>query len=195
MEVFTSVPKMKIDKADFAAMRKELEDYDIKREHLIRDSRDIIRLSKQIIYSVHREELKQAESLAKKIRADVKKLPSDDFSTGMKKVALQEFVEAVALLDFVSSNRIPSRKALNVDTEAYLCGICDLSGELLRLAVNKAIKKQDKEVLEIRGFVEEIYGEFLQLDLRNGELRKKSDQIKWNMQKLEDIAYSISRQA
>jgi len=182
-----------IDKKDFIKIRKEMKDNDNKRESLIRDSRDILKLSKQIIYSIHRGDLKKAESLSKKIKDDVKKLPSQDYNTGMKKVALQEFVEAIALLNFVKLNKVSSRKDFNVNTEAYLCGICDLSGELLRLAVNAAINKNDKEVLKIKGVVEEIYGEFLQLDLRNGELRKKSDQIKWSLQKLEDMAYNISK--
>ncbi|MBT7927970.1 hypothetical protein HN695_06565, partial [Candidatus Woesearchaeota archaeon] len=30
------------------------------------------------------------------------------------------------------------------------------------------------------------------MDLRNGELRKKSDAIKWNLKKIEDILYDIS---
>ena len=38
----------------------------------------------------------------------------------------------------------------------------------------------------------EIYGEFLKLHLRNGELRKKSDAIKWNLKKLEEVMYDIS---
>lgn len=184
---------MMIDKGDFAKIRKEIKDSDNNRESLIRASRDIIRLSKQIIYSIHRSDLKNAESLAKKIKADVKKLPSGDFGTGMKKVALQEYVEAVTLINFAKSKKVLTRKSLDVSNEAYLGGISDLTGEMVRLAVNMAIKKKDKEVLIIKDVVEQIYGEFLQIDLRGGELRKKSDQIKWNLQKLEDIAYNISK--
>jgi hypothetical protein len=31
----------------------------------------------------------------------------------------------------------------------------------------------------------------MKFDLRNGELRKKFDEIKWNLKKIEDIAYDI----
>ena len=184
---------MAIDKKDFSAIRVELKKSEEKRESLIQESRNIIRLSKHIIYAIHRDDLKKAESLSKKITAMAKKLPEHDRSTGLKHVAQQEYVEAIALLSFVKSNKVPNRKYFGVPTEAYLGGISDLSGELLRLAVNKAIKKKYDEVAKIKAVVEEIYGEFLQLDLRNGELRKKSDQIKWNLQKLEDMAYNISR--
>jgi hypothetical protein len=55
------------------------------------------------------------------------------------------------------------------------------------------IAGKPKKALEIKDVVDEIYGEFLKMDLRNSELRKKSDQIKWNLKKLEEIAYDISR--
>ena len=70
-------------------------------------------------------------------------------------------------------------------------GLCDLTGELVRMAVNAAIRKQFKDVERWHHITAELYGEFLKLDLRNGELRKKSDQIKWNLQKLEGLMYDL----
>ena len=52
-------------------------------------------------------------------------------------------------------------------------------------------KRFKLEALMIKEIVEEIYGEFLKFDLRNGELRKKSDAIKWNLNKLEDLTLSL----
>ncbi|GAG22250.1 unnamed protein product, partial [marine sediment metagenome] len=49
-----------------------------------------------------------------------------------------------------------------------------------------------KEALKIKAFVDEIYGEFLKFDLRNSELRRKSDSIKWNLKKLEDVIFDIT---
>ena len=52
----------------------------------------------------------------------------------------------------------------------------------------------DEETLEkIKNFVEDVYGEFLKFDLRNGQLRKKSDSIKWNLKKLEEILYDLNK--
>ena len=45
-----------IAKKDFEKMRRELGDFDNQREILIRKSRDIVKLSKKVIYSVHRNE-------------------------------------------------------------------------------------------------------------------------------------------
>jgi len=71
--------------------------------------------------------------------------------------------------------------------------LCDLAGELVRKAVKDSIKKNFDSVLEIRDFVEELYGEFLKFNLRNGELRKKSDSIRWNLNKLEELALDVSK--
>ena len=76
-------------------------------------------------------------------------------------------------------------------TVEYLLGLCDLTGEVMWRGVNSVIKKNYKEALACKDVVDDIYGQFLRFNLRNSELRKKSDAIKWNLKKLEDIAYDI----
>ncbi len=182
-----------IDKKEFSGIRAELEKSEKQREALIQESRETIRLSKLIIYALLREDSKKAAALAKQIKSKVKKLPPNNGLTGMRNVALQEYTEAMAFFSFVKTGKIPTRKQLGVDTGNYLGGLSDLTGEMVRMAVKLAINKKFKEVLKVKSVVEEIYGEFLNLNLRGGELRKKSDQIKWNLNKLEDMAYNISK--
>ena len=66
-----------------------------------------------------------------------------------------------------------------------------MTGELGRKAVHDAIKNDVDSCMKIKEVVEEIHGEFLKFNLRNGELRKKSDSIKWNLNKLEDLMLSL----
>ncbi|MFA5888178.1 MAG: hypothetical protein WC852_05720 [Candidatus Nanoarchaeia archaeon] len=181
-----------INKNEFAGIRKDLKDFEEKREETIRKSRDIIMLSKQIIYSTQRNELKKAEELCGEIRKLVKELPAGNYDTDMETVAVQEYVEAVCFYEFVKNKKLLTRKELGVITGDYLLGLCDLTGELVRQAVNAVINKKYDEAIEIKEFVSEIYGEFLQFDLRGGQLRKKADSIKWNLRKLEDLALGIS---
>mgnify|MGYP001562341937 CR=1 FL=1 len=181
-----------INKNEFVGIRKDLKDFEEKREETIRKSRDIIMLSKQIIYSTQRNELKKAEELCEEIRKLVKELPSGNYDTDMETVAVQEYVEAVCFYEFVKNKKLLTRKELGVITGDYLLGLCDLTGELVRQAVNAVINKKYDEAIEIKEFVSEIYGEFLQFDLRGGQLRKKADSIKWNLRKLEDLALGIS---
>jgi len=181
-----------LDSKDFEEIRKDLEKFEEKRETTIQKSRRIIQLSKQIIYSVHRDDMKSAEELIKGIKEEIKELPKKYYDTDMGKVAVQEYVEAICYFEFVKNNRLPTRKELDVDSDHYLLGLCDLTGELVRKAVADVIKKNYGEVKKIKTLVEDIYGEFLKFNLRNGELRKKSGAIKWNLTKLEDIEYNIS---
>ena len=180
-----------LNKNEFKKIRKELEDFEKQREIVITKSREIIKLSKQIIYSLHRNNLKEAIKFVKEIKTKIKKLPHEHYDVNFNKVAFQEYVEAITYYEFYKKKKIPDRKSLNVSTEDYLLGLCDLTGELVRKAVNSAINKNYKEVFEIKELVSDIYEEFLKFNLRNGELRNKMDSIKWNLRKLEDLVLDI----
>ena len=132
------------------------------------------------------------EHLVKEIKRLIKKIPKQSYDTGMDMVAKQEYVEAICLYEYLSHGTIPSSKSLGVDAQSYLCGIADLTGELVRKGVNSVIKGNIHTAKQITELVEEIYGAFLTFDLRNGELRKKSDQIKWNLTKLQDLMYDLT---
>lgn len=181
-----------LDKKEFVKIRKEIADFDIKRESLIQQSREVINISKKIIYALHRNDIKSASEYARDIEKKKKSLSVDVWlDTNMNQVAIQEYVEALCYYHFIKNNKIPTRASLKVDTESFLLGLCDLTGELTRKAVNDVIKKNFKRAVEIKELVEEIYGEFLEFNLRNNELRRKSDQIKWNLKKLEDIVFEL----
>ena len=183
-----------LNKKEFSNIRNEMHKIDLKREEVIQTSREIINLSKQIIYATQRNDLKEAAFIIRNIKERVKKLkklnmPTD---TNINSVAFQEYVEAIAFFEFVKNKKIPTRASLGVKSEDYLSGLCDLTGELVRKAVYDVIHKKFDEAGRIKESVHDIYGEFLKLHLRNGELRKKSDSIKWNLKKLEEVMYDIS---
>ena len=186
-----------INKKDFEKLIAEVASYDAQRELLIKKSRDVLKLSKQLIYSLHRNNIKEAENIAKRLQKeknDLDKLTLDhkgmDFE-GSYSEALQEFAEALCYYEYIKNKKIPSNNELRVDAGAYLGGISDLTGELTRKAVLMVIAKDFKKVEEIKELVEEIHGLFLKMDLRNSNLRKKADAIKWNLKKLEDVMYDV----
>lgn len=182
-----------LNKKEFANIRKRLETTNNKREECIHASRELINLSKQAIYSSQRGDLKHAERLIKAIKLKAAKLnPADSLDTNINRVALQEYVEALCLYRFLSSGKLPSYSSLKVPVEDYLAGLCDLTGELVRKAVFNVINNKISDAIRIKELVDELYGEFLKFNLRNGELRKKSDSIKWNLKKLEEIMYDLS---
>jgi predicted translin family RNA/ssDNA-binding protein len=186
-----------INRKDFLRLKKALDDFEEQREATIAKSRDILKLSKQAIYCVHRHEMDEAGKLirhAEKEIAVIKRLvtcePKLDF-VGAYSASMQEYVEAKCYYEFIRRGCVPSQQELEVQVEDYLLGLCDLTGELGRKTVLAAIAKDYKMVVTIRNLVDEIHGLFLQLNLRNGELRKKSDSIKWNLKKIEDVLYDI----
>ena len=181
-----------LNKKSFEQIRKELSGFESNREETIANSRDVIKLSKQIIYSVHRNDLDNASKLIKDMKAKIKLLDkTKNYDTSISATAFQEYVEAITFFEYLKNDKIPALEELDVNVEEYLCGLADLTGELGRKAVHDAIKKDFDSCLKIKDIVEEIHGEFLKLDLRNGELRKKSDSIKWNLNKLEDLALAL----
>lgn len=182
-----------INKQHFNTLKKELKDLRQKREKIIQDSREIITLSKQIIHALHRNESKSLNSLIKRIKNKVKNLSRQHLDTDINKVALQEYVEALAYYHFIKYKKLISKSALKVDAESYLLGLADLSGELVRRAGAEIIRRNHKEAERIKKFVNLLYGEFIKLELRSSDLRKKSDALRWNLKKLEEIMLDFTR--
>ena len=150
------VKKNIIDKADLQRIKKNMKDFDEKREVIIRISRDILKISKQAIYSVHRGDLKKAGQLVKEaeknianVRKAIKKTPELS-KVGAFSAAMQEYVEAVCYLGYVKDSKIPSAKKLNAGDEDYLLGLCDLTGELGRRAVISVVNNDFSEIKKIK---------------------------------------------
>ncbi len=180
---------------DFEEMRDEISKFDEQRDSLIKDSRKVVKLSKQIIYGIHRgENVDRLVSEIKKELSSLKALTKNHpelYYSPTYKMAVQEFVEALAYYHFVKDNKIPTHRELDVDSEGYLLGICDLTGELVRKAIDSVIKGNAEDALKIKDLVFDIYGEFLKFDFRNGILRKKFDGIKYDLKKLEELALNL----
>lgn len=185
------------NKKDLSKIQKQLENSDSERESLIKQSRDIIKLSKQLIYSTHRNDKKEADSAHSQILVEFKKFSlrakkdPELFHSGFSSVAAQEFVEAVAYYEYVNNRKIPTSSELEVHETYYLLGLCDLTGELVRKAIYSVINNDFKTALDIHATVRDIYEQLMLFDFRNGELRKKFDGIKYDMKKLEDLILEL----
>jgi predicted translin family RNA/ssDNA-binding protein len=186
-----------IDTAEFAKLKAEMEDYDARRDRIIKQSRDITKLSKQAIYSLHRDDAKTAKQQladAEKIITALLKEVKDDPSLrgGSLSGGLEEYAEAKSFMRFLESGTLITCKELKfVDAEEYLGGLSDLTGELMRHAVLRATKRDKQTVAKVRDLIDAIYGQFVMFDFRNSELRKKYDSIKYNLQKVENVLYDM----
>jgi len=177
---------------NFTKIQKEIKAYDTEREKLIKKSRDVLKLSKQVIYSVHRGD--NADSLVKQMEKEKKALDviakhsSKLLYEGSYKIAVQEFVEAILYYHFVKTGKLIDIK---VQPEHFVLGLADLPGELVRKAVFLAGKGEVNKVVKIKDTVDNIYGELLKFDFRDNETRRKVDAVKYDLRKLEDLVLDL----
>jgi predicted translin family RNA/ssDNA-binding protein len=176
------------------AIKQEYERYDSLREKLIIQARAVLKSAKKLSYSVHRDEtgdkaLQDAKKEFKKL-IDISNKDEKLKGEGSFRDAAEEYAEALLYHGFVNKN-IPTCDEIGVSQESYLGALSDLSGELVRRAVNLVIKGKRDEVFEIHDFVEKLYKSLLKFNFRSGLLRKKSDAVRWNLNKLEDILYDL----
>ena len=162
------------------------------REKLIKKSRDVLKLSKLVIYALHRGE--DAAALVREIEKEKKAMDAiakhshKMISEGSYRVALQEYVEALLYYHFVQEGKLVE---LDVSAEMYVMGLGDLPGELGRRAVFLAGKGKVDEVLKIKDAVDMMYGELLKFDFRDNEIRRKVDAVKYELRKLEDLVLDL----
>jgi len=186
-----------IDKKKFQAIVKKVHDFDEQRELVIRKSRDVLKSSKQVIYSLHRNDTANAKKALASMKNEVKQMNTMIGNngklrySGSAKIAIQEYVEALVYYSYYTTGKIPDYSSEMLDEDYYLLGLCDVTGEFVRKAVNEGIKGNYKEVEKIKNLVSDVYGLFLLLNLRNGDIRKSFDSIKWGLKKLEDLVLEL----
>lgn len=61
-----------------------------------------------------------------------------------------------------------------------------------RLAINSVTLGDYHRPLQISQFVKDLHAGFQILNLKNDSLRRRSDSIKYNVKKVEDVVYDLS---
>ncbi len=135
------------------AIDKILEVKDSVREELIRITRDVTRLSGDAITYIHLGEYDKAYELLKKVEELVRHVMQlteehpDLRYSGLVNNALSEYVEAKLLYAIVVEKRFMRYDEFSIHYIPYLLGLCDLIGELKRLAID-AMRRDDIETAE-----------------------------------------------
>lgn len=80
----------------------------------------------------------------------------------------------------------------HLDIEEYLHGLCHLSNELSRFAVNSVTSDDYKRPVRIADFISSLNMGFRMLNLKNDGLRKKFDSLKYDLKKVEEVVYDLS---
>jgi predicted translin family RNA/ssDNA-binding protein len=197
-EMIKSTTNSPLEVADFDNLIEELSTYDFKREEIIKRARDITKLSKQAIFSLHRSDFDQASqrlAAANKLSHDLLPTVNENPSLrpGTYSGGIEELVEAEALTIFLKEKRLITRKEVPLATaEEFLGGILDLCGEINRYSIARATVRDTQSVKEGRDLVEALMGQMLRFDLRNGAIRKKYDGLKYTLKRMEQTLYELS---
>ncbi|KAE8445699.1 hypothetical protein EG329_012997 [Mollisiaceae sp. DMI_Dod_QoI] len=87
---------------------------------------------------------------------------------------------------------LKDQDAFHITIEEYLQSLITLIEELARLAINSVTLGDYQRPLQISHFVKDLHAGFQILNLKNDSLRRRSDSIKYNVKKIEDIVYDLS---
>ena len=128
----------------FDRIKKEYSQSEAHRRTIIENGNAALRLAKQAIFALHRnnvdeakKHLEAAETTFTNSEEIISDFPKLNYQ-GAHRAALEEYVEAKLFLDYVEQGKfgpIPKRARR---PDAYLAGLSDFTGELVRLATRKA---------------------------------------------------------
>lgn len=201
MKTGTCTPEMTLRVADFDAMREKMAEYDAKREDVIKRTRDVQKISKQAIFSAHRnamdncdKQLADAARLAQGIFTDLIEV-TPALRYGSFSNALEEFAEAVLYRVWLRDGTLLPLSGADfmglVNSVEYLGGLVDFTGEVGRYAVAAASKRDDVTVRKSLAAVLAVQDALMRVGLP-AKLSKKADELKSNVKKLEHVLYELS---
>jgi len=178
-------------------LRQNMLSYALKRREIIKQSGDALHQSKRAIFALQRDNVSEAAeklTLAKKIFTDLEKTFHKEaalLDEGSYLAALEEYVEAALLHQFLTTGKIGEVKGMAVAVNVYIAGLCDLPGELYRYAIKAATKHEIEMVKKCARLSDDIIGELIEFDLTS-YLRTKFDQAKQANHRLEQVVYETS---
>lgn len=179
-------------------LKKLKDDYranESERRQIISASNNILFEAKKNIFALQRNDFKAAETKMLDMEKALKNL-EERFGferlhrEGAYKAAAEEYLEGKTLYLAIKNKPIETIKGISLDYESYLGGICDMIGELVRYATNRAANGKFSEVAKIKKLAEDIMGQLIDFDM-TGYLRTKYDQARGHLRKLEQMAYEI----
>lgn len=179
------------------AIRQRMEAYDKLREEVIKQSRDVQKLSKQAIFAVHRGNLKdcrikldQAMAVAVKILVIVNEHPT--LRQGAFGNSLEEWAEGAMTLEWAERQVVMSMEDMKVvNYQEYIGALSDFSGEIGRMAVASAAKRDVESVRRVLQVDVAIAGALMLVNT-SGRYTQKTNAVLTNLKKVEDIVYDLS---
>jgi predicted translin family RNA/ssDNA-binding protein len=184
-----------LNKNFLGKLRQEHEKNEEERRRIISQSNKILHESKRVIFALHRGNSEQAQEDLERIEGCIKKMEKQFGSSrlgreGAYKAGIEEYVEAKFFYAVIAGVKLNRVAGLKIEYDSYLGGLCDLTGEMVRLATNEAAAGRLGRVEELKDMVNQIMEELVGFDF-TGYLRTKYDQAKSSLRKIEQINYEV----
>lgn len=184
-----------LNKKFFADLIANYRDQSESRREIIAATAPVLFAAKTAIFSLHRGEEEKARQYLETATTTLKTLQTDYSikrleEEGTYRAAVEEFAEASFLEQVVLKNTLSANPEVTLNYEAYLGGLCDLVGELVRLATNRAAAGQLEAPAELKVLADEILATLAPANFTS-YLRTKYDQANSHLRKLEQMAYEI----
>ena len=183
------------NKKFIAELKNSYKDNESERRQIISRSNDILFQAKKVIFALQKNDFKKAELGFKEMEAAIISLDKKFGSArlekeGAFKAAAEEYTEGKTLYKAIKTGKINKIEKLNLNYEAYLGGLCDMVGELVRYATNQAAAGKFSAVAKAKNQAEIVMEELADFDM-TGYLRTKYDQARGHLRKLEQMSYEI----
>lgn len=184
-----------INKKFIQKLKRDYGKHGSERRQIISLSNVILHGSKRVIFALHRDDIKQAGALLneaeKTLRSLEKKFGYNRLiQEGAYKAGAEEYVEAKMFYRVMTGKKVDRVNKIQLSIDSYLGGICDLTGELARRAINMAAAGKVEEVKKIKKAINDVMAELVEFDM-TGYLRTKYDQARNSLKKIEQIDYEI----
>eukprot|EP00756_Hemistasia_phaeocysticola_P061491 Hpha_TRINITY_DN4968_c0_g1::TRINITY_DN4968_c0_g1_i1::g.51477::m.51477 len=186
-----------VDVEELMELKARMDEFDAKRELVIKGGRDIVKLAKFAVYSVHRKNISKAEEQLEEACALAKSLIAEHIAErpalrpGMFSGALEEWAEAVMFLQWAKTKTLPAPQDIPlVNDDEYLGGLLDFTGEVGRYAVEVATKRDKDAVEQCLAAVWGVSQELVGLNLRG--MQQKVSQLRTNQTKIERLLYELA---
>lgn len=176
---------------------ERFDDKDTVRELVMKSSRAIRRISKNVVQDIHKgneieDELKEAQEEINKIKSIIEDYP-ELYHAGFLRNGFQEFAEAHILLSLSREENPKSPKKLDITPSSYVLGLADVVGELRRMVLDELSEGNVEEAKELHQKMEDIKDMIMDFDYPNAiiPIRNKQDTARTLVEKTRgDIANS-----
>lgn len=126
-------------KSSLNIINEEFKNVENRREHLIKESRELIKLCSQAIIDIHQNNTDASKiklNEAQGLYFSLQNFAKQDLSRYLSN-SEQELVEASIILAIAEDRPLPSLEEMKVSSQSYILGFLDSIGEIKRMVYDK----------------------------------------------------------